>query len=317
MANKIFMFGYFLGITAVYLIVELLLNIESNSDLILSIFKHLFDCCSALFDKFSLFLLIDKVVFAYAVSAFFSAGILDATYNLIGTLRNVRKIKLHAGRKFIHHGIPVRIIDIKGLYLAFTTGFFKTEIFVSKDLWNSLDEEEKKSVLFHELCHAKRRDPLRILIMKFLTDIFFFIPVFKWLKLKFEEFIEKSADDSVISAGVDPLILASALIKVSRKNRSLFTIPSFADINPNLLTSRLTRLIGLSGNLKFKIPVKMLFMTAIMFIVLISSAFVAPENTVKKNGVCCSGFRITSSLTNSLVIEECRKHCIEHRMRGK
>jgi len=312
MANKIFMFGYFLGITAVYLIVELMLNIESNRDLILSIFKHLFDCCSALFDKFSLFLLIEKVVFAYGVSAFFSAGILDATYNLIGTLRNVRKIKLLAGS-----GIPVRIIDIKGLYLAFTTGFFKTEIFISKDLWNSLDEDEKKSVLFHELCHAKRRDPLRILIMKFLTDIFFFIPVFKWLKLKFEEFIEKSADDSVISAGVDPLILASALIKVSRKNRILFPIPSFADVNPNLLTSRLIRLIGLSGNLKFKIPVKMLFMTAIMFIVLISSAFVAPENAVKKNGVCCSGFRITSSLTNSLVIEECRKHCIEHRMRGK
>lgn len=71
MANKIFMFGYFLGITAVYLIVELLLNIESNRDLILSIFKHLFDCCSALFDKFSLFLLIEKVVFAYGVSAFF------------------------------------------------------------------------------------------------------------------------------------------------------------------------------------------------------------------------------------------------------
>jgi len=315
MANKIFIFGTLLVITAVYLIVELLMNIESNKNLIISMLKHLFDCCSALFNKFSVFLVLQKMMFAYIGLACLSAGVLDAIYNLIVTLINVHKIKSRIeGKKITYNGIPVRIFDAEGLSLAFTNGFFSPEIFISKALWNSLDDEEKKSVLLHELCHAKRRDPLRIIIMKFLTDSFFFIPLFKWLKLKFEEFIEKSADDAVKSAGVDPLILASALVKVSRKNRNWLPILSFADINITLFTSRLMRLIEPSRDLKVKIPAKILAITAMIYIILISSVFVTTESMVKKNGVCCNGFRAGS---NTVLIEKCRKDCIEHRMKVK
>jgi len=317
--NKIILLVTGLGIFTVYLIVGLLLEVKSKGNLFLSMFNYVVDCCVIFFNKFFGFLILEKVALAYSGLAFFAIGLVDGIYNLVSGIKKTKDIKSWAqGTRIIYHGVPVRIIHDDELSIAFTAGFFKPEIFISSGLWGSLNEDEKKSVLFHELSHAKARDPLRVIFLKFLSDTFFFIPIFKWLKIKFEELMEKSADDAVKTAGVEPLNLASALIKVSKNQGVLLPVASFVNIDTKLLlNSRIVRLLDPSRDSKFKIPKKVLTITAMIYIILILSAFVIPQNMVKKNSAGCNGAGINSSCSRNMSIEECRRHCLEHGMVAK
>jgi Zn-dependent protease with chaperone function len=133
--------------------------------------------------------------------------------------------------------------------LIFSIGLFRPAIFISPHLIGNLSNDETKTVLVHELQHIKRKDSLWI----WLFDIFIvFIPlitillfgyfiIFKiitpalflllsvLLVILFQKFIKKHflflkelrCDDRTIVIIKDPLLLASALIKVWRTGNRL------------------------------------------------------------------------------------------------
>ena len=111
---------------------------------------------------------------------------------------------------------PAFLIDLPGRRQAFTAGLLRPRVYVTRELLEALTSDELKAVLLHENHHRANRDPLRALVILFLQDLLFFLPVGYVLRRLFFEAREDAADDAVVSGGIDRLDLASALCRLGR-----------------------------------------------------------------------------------------------------
>jgi Zn-dependent protease with chaperone function len=93
---------------------------------------------------------------------------------------------------------------------AFCGGYWQPRVWVSAGLLAHLDEEELAAVLRHEAHHLRQRDPLRLLVVRTLREVLFFLPVVRYLSGCYEVEQEISAD----RAAGEMLPLASALHKL-------------------------------------------------------------------------------------------------------
>lgn len=110
---------------------------------------------------------------------------------------------------------PVRIFeDLRAL--AFVAGFFRPKIYLSTGLVKTFEQNELRAVVAHESCHKKKKDPLRSLLLGFLADFLFFIPLAGHLKKSFLLASEIKADWHCRLHNVDPLEIACGLIKAQR-----------------------------------------------------------------------------------------------------
>ncbi len=135
------------------------------------------------------------------------------------------------------------VFDDRRTNNAFTIGFLKPKIYLSNSLCKRLKNDELKAVILHEAHHMKKHDPLRLLIVAFACDIFFFIPLSRYLKELFISSKEKAADDAAVAASKRPLELASALIKLLRSKNDL-VLNSTAIWEPGSPAERIHRLIN-------------------------------------------------------------------------
>lgn len=158
---------------------------------------------------------------------------------LYGLLRGIRNVwqTVRANRRFLaglEPGSPapgsvlhrvaeetgqlpwVRRIDLPGRRQAFTAGLRTPRIYVTRDLCAALSPEELAAVLLHEGHHRRHKDPVRVLVILFLQDLLFFLPVGHVLGRVFFQAQEDAADDAVAARGGDRLELASALCRVAR-----------------------------------------------------------------------------------------------------
>lgn len=150
------------------------------------------------------------------------------------------------------------------LPLAFTAGFFKPRIFVSTALLDALDEKELRAVVLHESYHQESKDPLKGLVVSFISDFLFFLPVSRFLKKTYHLTSEMTADAHSVSLRADPLDLAGSLLKVQKLNgpaASWFFDPT---------TERAKHLLG--ERPRIPLPFKRAFLTVIL---LALSAFIA------------------------------------------
>lgn len=102
------------------------------------------------------------------------------------------------------------------LPLAFTGGFFRPRVFVSTKLIETLDEGELRAVVLHERHHQESRDPLKGLLVSFVSDLLFFLPVSRFLNRAYNLTSEMAADAQSVARQADPLDLASSLLKVQK-----------------------------------------------------------------------------------------------------
>ena len=80
-------------------------------------------------------------------------------------------------------GFPLaRVYIVDGLpNPAFTVGWFTPRIFVARALSQALPEAELEAVLAHEVAHARRRDPLRLFLLRGLANTLFWLPAIRRL----------------------------------------------------------------------------------------------------------------------------------------
>lgn len=95
---------------------------------------------------------------------------------------------------------------------AFCAGYLRPRAYVSTGAVALLHEPELTAVLHHEAHHARRRDPLRLLVMDVLADALFFLPALSRLRARYAEVAELAADEAAVRAAKDPAPLASALL---------------------------------------------------------------------------------------------------------
>ena len=100
--------------------------------------------------------------------------------------------------------------------LAFTGGFLQPRVFVSTGLLEALSEAEMRAVILHEFHHQKSKDPLKGLLVSFLTDFLFFLPTSRFLKKTYSLDVELTADAHSVRHRSDPADLAVSLLKMQR-----------------------------------------------------------------------------------------------------
>jgi Zn-dependent protease with chaperone function len=95
---------------------------------------------------------------------------------------------------------------------AFCSGLLRPRVYLSSAALGLLTDEERDAVLAHEAHHARRRDPLRLLVARALGEGLFFLPVLRRLAGRYAALAELAADEAAVRAGRGPQALASALL---------------------------------------------------------------------------------------------------------
>lgn len=97
--------------------------------------------------------------------------------------------------------------------LAFVSGVFRPQIYVSSLLIDTLDEHELRGVLLHELHHRTTLAPLRSLVLEAGHRTLGWLPPVRRAVLDRLASLEIEADAAAVDAGVRAATLASALLK--------------------------------------------------------------------------------------------------------
>lgn len=148
--------------------------------------------------------------------------------------------------------------------LAFTGGFLKPRVFISTKLMEALSEKELRAVILHEFHHQNSKDPLKGLVVSFISDFLFFLPISRFLKKAFSLTAEMTADAHSVSLQADPVDLAVSLLKVQKHGSpeaSRFFDPA---------TERVGHLFGRRS--KIRQPIARILLTVVLLVV---SAFIA------------------------------------------
>ncbi|MBI5682381.1 MAG: M56 family metallopeptidase [Deltaproteobacteria bacterium] len=178
-----------------------------------------------------------------AVLLFVTGVIYSLIKNSIVVLSAARNIKRLPVKDY---GLGTLLIDNASV-TAFTSGFLRPKIYISKGLLESLTYDEIKAVFIHEVHHKKNHDPLKFLLSSVVRDTFFYVPIVKYCVKVFHTIKENAADKRVVSMTGKPIELASAILKVSTANSSKFY--AFASIRGvESIDARIKRLIGERDN---------------------------------------------------------------------
>ncbi len=168
------------------------------------------------------------------------------------------------------NGITIIPFEDGAIKTAFTMGLIHPVVYVSGGLTEELDEEELRAVLFHELYHARKRDPLRAFLLTFIKDMFFFLPLGGYLLERFFVAKELAADEGAVSMSASPFALAGALVKLLRvKSTPLsFAIPI---VDRRALVERRVKELLEPGSGKTSLPASIMIATIIMAGLLLAS----------------------------------------------
>jgi hypothetical protein len=128
--------------------------------------------------------------------------------------------QLYAGRRF-ERGLEV-IGPLPGVARAqmvehdepqaFCIGLLRPGIYVSRAALELLGADERAAVVAHEAHHARRRDPLRLLVARALAEGLFFLPAVRRLPERYAALAELAADEAASAGRGGRRALASALL---------------------------------------------------------------------------------------------------------
>ncbi len=144
---------------------------------------------------------------------------------------------------------------------AFCAGLLRPRVYVSTAALTALSEHELAAVLAHERHHARRRDPLRLLVARIVGEGLFFLPVIRRLAARYAALAELDADDAARRTTGGPKALASALLVFDSHSS-----PAAVGISPQ----RVDCLLG--ARVRWELPVLLLAGAAVTLVFLAALA---------------------------------------------
>jgi Zn-dependent protease with chaperone function len=135
----------------------------------------------------------------------------------LGTRALVRQVR--GKRRFLARLRIVRVADVAGAEVAvvesarpqaFCAGFLRPRIYLSTAA-AALPGEHLKAIVAHERHHRRRRDPLRLLVARALSEALFFMPAVRRLTERYAALTELAADEAAVREH-DRSTLAAALL---------------------------------------------------------------------------------------------------------
>lgn len=108
-------------------------------------------------------------------------------------------------------GIGFHIVDDE-VPQAFCSGLLAPRVCLSSGALAALNEPELRAVLVHERHHQRRRDPLRLMLLRVLGHALWCLPGFKVTAERYAALAELAADEAALAETGDNKSLARALL---------------------------------------------------------------------------------------------------------
>jgi Zn-dependent protease with chaperone function len=100
--------------------------------------------------------------------------------------------------------------------VACTVGLWRHQILLSAGLLTALSPAEIRAVVSHEWGHVRRRDPLRLVLLRWCSELVWFLPIVRAVAQDSVRAMEEAADDVAVGLTQQPLELAAALVKAAK-----------------------------------------------------------------------------------------------------
>lgn len=202
-------------------------------------------------------------------------------------------------------GVPLRFLRVvPGLPTpAFTAGWIRPLIYISAELDSTFSIEQLAAIIAHEDAHRRRRDPLRLSVLRFLACVLFYLPALRRLADDMADEAEIDADDEAACRYVDPLILASAIVDLASYPGLLGTA-AVGFHRPELLERRVRRLAGEDAPVRTHVTGRSLGVAAALLIAVWSSGIIM-AHPLAAEGVTGHDAAYGSAPTGS-------EHCSHH-----
>lgn len=164
-------------------------------------------------------------------------------------------------------GLTDKIILVNDHSLSsFCGGLFSPLIVVSTGLIEALTDKELEAVLLHEQSHLLSRDPLKVLLGKTFSLMFFFLPIFGELHKNVEAVDELLADQWTINRQQESTYLRQALKKILATPQ--LNLNMVANVSgPDFLEIRIHRLVNPEMKHKFRFSLVSMITTILFFVV--------------------------------------------------
>lgn len=216
----------------------------------------------------------------FAIIGVLGIGLLSFLLQLVKThflLRKllVKKINLSPdlAKTVENLSLTKKVVLVKNRALfSFCCGIFSPFIVVSTGLVKSLIDKELEAVLLHEQSHLISRDPIKVLVGKTFSSMFFFLPIFRELHKNIEAVNELLADQWTINHQQQSTFLKGALKKILvTPQLNLSTVSSAAgpdyreEKSLSYFEIRIHRLVNPGIKPKFSPSLKSLMTTAFFF----------------------------------------------------
>lgn len=159
---------------------------------------------------------LDALAFAGAV--LLTGMIVRSWRMLLATLKAQRSWRKNSEKVYLEGiDLPIYCVESSASLLA-VTGIFRAQIFLSRDIAETLSPEELRAALEHEIAHVSSFDNLKQMLLK-ITRPPRWLKAFHEADAEWSGMAEIAADQSALARGASVLDLSSALIKVGRLNR--------------------------------------------------------------------------------------------------
>ena len=156
--------------------------------------------------------------------------------------------------------------------VAFTIGWWTPVIYVGRENASGLSTEQLAAVIEHEAAHLKRRDPLRLALLRFLTCMLYWLPIVRGLASDLAEDLEFLADDAVRK----PAVLASAILATARSSVTAGAPQGTAGFHrADLVDRRVRRLVGERAPMRSHVTSRSVAGAITTLVLLVSSGIVA------------------------------------------
>jgi beta-lactamase regulating signal transducer with metallopeptidase domain len=112
--------------------------------------------------------------------------------------------------------MPVRIKTSTSLLEPGLVGIVEPVVLLPQGLMGRLSEQERASILAHELSHFSRRDNVTAAIHMTVEALFWFYPPVWLIGARLIAERERACDENVVASGHDPEIYAGGILKVCK-----------------------------------------------------------------------------------------------------
>ena len=127
-----------------------------------------------------------------------------------------------------------------------TIGVVRSVVIVPASALMALSPEQLEAVLAHELAHVRRADYLWNLIQTMVETLLFFHPAVWWLGHRLREQRELCCDDVAVESCADPLVYATALLRLEERRSQRLNLAMALDGHRpwSGLSARIARILG-------------------------------------------------------------------------